>query len=164
MPCTLSFIAIVHCVGARWMRARMAPSVYGHFRVTRHSGIAATRHHLRPLAQAAHQRNKQLNQPTNLAAQKTGRSQISCVVFVVCLTVSRFLCPFLGPRVPDRVFFGGNNCEAFTHFVSFVKKSMLRASDSSRGGPSLFSLSNASNLPASASPAARRSFKYCQKY
>ena len=52
------------------------------------TGTAATRHHLRPLVQAARQRNKQLNQPTNLAAQKPGRSQTSCDVFVVCLTVS----------------------------------------------------------------------------
>ena len=48
VPCTLSFVAIVLSL-ISWVRDT----------------------HLRPLAQAARQRNKQLNQPTNLAAQKT---------------------------------------------------------------------------------------------
>ena len=86
------------------------------------TGTAAARHHLRPLVQAARQRNKQLNQPTNLAAQKPGRSQTSCDVFVVCLTVSHSVpVSVSGSQSPRQSVFFCNNCEAFAHPVSSVK-------------------------------------------
>ena len=86
------------------------------------TSTAAARHHLRPLVQAARQRNKQLNQPTNLAAQKPGRSQTSCDVFVVCLTVSHSVpVSVSGSQSPRQSVFFCDNCEAFAHPVSSVK-------------------------------------------
>ena len=91
LPCTLSFVAIVFSLIAR-VHAGCVPAlriVHMYTSASRVTQVLLPRdttfgHWRKQLANAT----KKLNQPTNLAAQKPGRSQTSCVV-VVCLTVSQ---------------------------------------------------------------------------